>query len=485
MFSQTNQIEKSLQTSYFSLGKPISEITTQNSTPSIYHTNLSIQTKKKIQAQSKVRALDFSQCHPKTPSTPSSKAYPATPSLISSATKKRKINRKLPVPPKPDPSVTSEITKTISKLSLERPNVNDFLLLNAKVNKLASSEIRDTNKILSKLLAKFQNLPEAKNCRFKSGVTREDLAEVVQVEKKFKAMNSLTFEDPAQQLQKMMTAAQNLFQEQEMIDQDVSSEFQSEQANYAQVKNFTAVAPGIRRKIKKNAPVISHKSSKSNALARRSTFETSRGKMSQDLVVENGSGISLGYSLEASKQDLGKGSPSKTAPAQAPIIRDSEIKAQKAPKARKVKNYAKVDVNSMFGFSEAEDEARNFRDEAAEDDKRNWDKFGFLFCQSDDSDKFSVNGSASEEFHCAFNISQGFPHGAGGNGPANGLQGLGSGNVNAQSLSMVANNDDFGGWLERPNSYGPMSVTFSACGGMSPCLGIEHGGFDENCMEFR
>jgi hypothetical protein len=57
--------------------------------------------------------------------------------------------------------------------------------------------------------------------------------------------------------------------------------------------------------------------------------------------------------------------------------------------------------------------------------------------------------------------------------------------VNAQSQSMIANDDDFSGWLERPNSYGPMSVTFSPCGGMSPCLGVEHGDFDDNCMEFR
>lgn len=224
---------------------------------------------------------------------------------------------------------------------------------------------------------------------------------------------------------------------------------------------------GSAEKSAKKRRKLAKKSSKSGALARRSTFETSRDNVSEDLVVNNGSEISLGYSPEDSPTKMAKASPVKKVSGQSAIIRDSGIKAQKPPKARKVKNYAKADVNSMFGFSEAEDEVRDFRDEAAEDDKRNWDKFGFLFCQSDDSDKFSVNGSASEEFHCGFNIPQGFPINGGGNGHVNNFQG----HANVQSQSMIANDDDFSGWLERPNSYGPMSVTFSACGGMSPSLG--------------
>jgi len=471
-----------MQTSYFSLGKPISEITTQNSTPSKNNAYRSMAMKKKVQAkktQSKFSALDFSNGQLKTPSTPSLKGQPHTPSIHSS-TPKKKINRKLPVP-RPEPSICSKITETIQQLSEDHRDVNDFLLLNANVNKHASAEIREANKMFAKLLARLPNLPESRNCsNTKSGATREDRTQILEAEKKFQAMNSVSFEDPAMQLQKMMAAARQLAEEREMIDQESEeSEFESERPNCAVIceKNVISDSPGIRKKIKKFEPQSAKKSLKSNALARRSTFETSRENFaSSDYFLHNDSEISLGYSQYAFEGEVNKNVPLKNQHVPTPIIKDSETpNAQQAqPKTKKAKKQValRVETNSMFGFSEAPANFEDIQDGNA--DKKNWDKFGFLFCQSDDSDSFSADNDA---FHCDFNIRQPFVHTS--NVVANEYE-----HMNASNVVAVAKDEDFAGWLERPCSYGPMSLTYSDCGNFSPCLGLEHGGFEER-MEFR
>merc|ERR1712072_1677923 len=115
MLSQHSLIEKDLQTSFFSLGKPVSEITTQSSTPSKNNTNESVKIKKKINIARKMSRKDVNcnQSTCKTSTTPSSKGTPVGPGQKA----KKKVNRKLPVPEKPEPSVYSKITETIPVLS--------------------------------------------------------------------------------------------------------------------------------------------------------------------------------------------------------------------------------------------------------------------------------------------------------------------------------------------------------------------------------
>jgi len=461
-----------MQTSYFSLGKPVSEISTKNSTPfKCKNAGLSATTlKKKIQTKkAQFKALDFSQQQSKTPSTPSLKGR--APTSVTASTKKRKINRKLPVPPKAEPSVTSKITDSIQMLSEAQPNVNDFLLLNAKVNKFAASEVRDTNRVFAKLLSKFQNLPEAKD-QNRSGATRQDLIQLSLVDKKFAAMDSIAFDDPAKQLQKMMAAARDLVGAREIFDENSVLDFGSEKSNC--VKNVTVNQPGIRKKIKKDqVPSQSNKkSSKSNALARKSTFETSRN-VSQDLFVNNGSGISLGYSAQSPEEEKVLNVQTNVA---APIVKDSEALQRKA------KRVAQVDVNSMFGFSEAEEELEDSADVKIKAGKEDWNKFGFLFGQSSDSDDFSVDDGQNDEFACDFNVRPSYAQGSNvGGGQFNGFLTTAT---NIRTAACLKDQSDFAGWLERPESYGPMSLNYSDAGNMSPCLGLEHGGF-EDCMEFR
>jgi len=219
------------------------------------------------------------------------------------------------------------------------------------------------------------------------------------------------------------------------------------------------------------------KTSKSKALARRSTFETSREEnISDDLFVKDGSEISLGYPPLQAEGKVNKVEITQGLPVSSPAVNDKDHQQnllQKKALLPEKNEILSVDpeVNSLFGFSEAEDfdEIKMNKNE-----KQNWDKFGFLFCQSSDSDEFSVKNQTSE-FHCDFNprpnvTVSGYEYGHGTD-------------LNTSGVAQAVREEEFCGWLDRPSDYGVMSLNFGDSRDGSPCLGLDHGGF-ESTMEF-
>lgn len=361
-------------------------------------------------------------------------------------------------------------------LTEKQPNINNFLSINTQVNTFAASEVRETNRIFLKLLSRFNDLPKAQDTT-KSGVTKEDKIHLSLVDKKFDAMDSIPFDDPARRLQKMMVAARELVDAEKISEQ--SSEMDFESQNFNCVKNVNMNSSGVQKKIKKDCK----KSSKSRVLARKSTFETSK-MVSGDLFGLNGSENSFGYGAHSPVETVDKDPKAqKTVPS--PTIEGPEMRNQIS------ESIVQEDGESIFGFSEA-DNLEDFSGlEKTKDDKKNWDKFGYLFCQSSDSDEFSLDGS-QDEFACEFNVgpnlsrtrnATGFQyhkhHWAGNVSPEN----IGS-PENVRDAGSEKDSSHFAGWLERPDSYGPMSLNYDDPGNMSPCLGLDNGCF-EDVMEFR